>query len=219
MLFATGDVTSSEDNLFFVSLLLVLGWFVMSLGLMLAGWTGHGAGKTTGLAGLFGLAGLVGGTLAGGGGRPVAIVDSITLGCVVAGMGWVVAAAVGLMSWIEVRPLSASEVRALWGGAIAMVLLAVVLTQWVSVPAFVGIDEHERLIPTSPRLILIQRTLAALVTLRRVIWVDAAIAASTFLVVLQVRSGRARRVADARSAIASSVAGSSPIPPGGDSSG
>ncbi len=107
MLFATGDVTSSGDNLFFVSLLLVLGWFVMSLGLMLAGWTGHGSAKTIGLAGLFGLAGLVGGTLAGGGGGPVAIVDSITLGCVVAGMGWVVAAAVGLMSWIEVRPLSA----------------------------------------------------------------------------------------------------------------
>ena len=219
MLFATGDVTSSGETLFYVSLLLVLGWFVISLGLMLAGWTGHGSAKTIGLAGLFGLAGLVGGTLAGGGGGPVAIVDSITLGCVVAGMGWVVASAVGLMSWIEVRPVSAGEVRALWGGAIAMVLLAVVLTRWVFVPAFVGIDEHEQLIPTSPRLVLIQRTLAALITLRRVIWVDAAIAASTFFLVLQVRCGRARRVADARSPIASSVAGSSPIPPGGDSSG
>ena len=106
--------------------------------------------------------------------------------------------------------------RALVGGAIVMLLLAAVLTQWVFVPAYVWIDEHEQLIPTSPRLVLIQRTLAALVNLRRVIWADAAIAASTFLVVLQVRSRRARS-ADARSAVASSVAGSSSIPLGGDS--
>ncbi len=213
MLFAAGAVASG-DHLFFVSLFLVLGWFVVALGLMLSGWTGYGSAKTIGLAGLLGLAGLVGGTLAGGGGGPVATVDSITLGCVVAGLAWVAGAAVGLLSWIEVRPLTTAEVRALIAGAVVMLLLAAVLTQWVFVPAYVWIDEHEQLMPTSPRLALIQRTLAALVNLRRVIWVDAAIAASTFLVVLQVRSRRARRVADARSA--PSMAGSSPIPPGGD---
>ena len=79
--------------------------------------------------------------------------------------------------------------------------------------------EHERLIPTSPRLVLIQRTLAALVALRRVIEVDAAIAASTYLVVLQVRSGRARRIVDARSAIAFLGGRFVADPPGGDSSG
>jgi hypothetical protein len=219
MLFAAGDVATSGDHLFYLSLLLVLGWFVMSLGLMLAGWTGHGSARTIGLAGLFGLAGLVGGTLAAGGGGPVAIVDSITFGCIVAGIAWVAGSAVGLGSWIEIRPVSTAEIRALVGGAVVMLLLASVLTQWVFVPAYIGIDEHEQLIPTSPRLVLIQRTLSALITLRRVIWADAAIAAATFLIVLRVRSGRARRSVDARSASASSVAGSSPNPSGGDSSG
>ena len=151
---------------------------------------------------------------------PVAIVDSITLGCVVAGHGLgSSASAVGLMSWIEVRSVSAGEVRALWGGAIAMVLLAVVLTQRVFVPGFVGIDEREQLMPDEPAAGPDPEDARGPVDLRRVIWVDAAIAASTFLVVLQVRSaaGASRRRRPERDR--SSVAGSSPNSPGGDSSG
>jgi hypothetical protein len=104
MLFAAGDVAASGDQTFFVSLFLVLGWFVMSLGLMLAGWTGHGSAKTMGLAGFFGLAGLVGGTLAAGGGGPVAILDSITFGCIVAGLAWVAGAAVDSARGVRCAP-------------------------------------------------------------------------------------------------------------------